>query len=248
VTKKRNLFHLYKRFLGPQERGKVLLSIPLLATRDICLMIMMWSMVAAPTRMTSFNVLGGALHRVAGLDWRNMTNGMAHNTMEKLQKKLQNTAVILMDERSMLSQIILGLIEQAVAWTANECGYSGEDWGGIPVMVLFGDDYQLPSIGNGGATNITQLNKNAGTKGLHDMTQCQRGLQFMNFTEEVMELDQVCHHTEDQVICKRILECLRLGWMDEQDEPRLRVLTLDYDHYKSKEIKEISDDALHLFA
>jgi hypothetical protein len=37
-------------------------------------------------------------------------------------------------------------------------------------MLLFGDDYQLTSIDNGGATNITQLNKNGGTKGLPDMT------------------------------------------------------------------------------
>jgi hypothetical protein len=74
---------------------------------------------------------------------------------EKKQKKLQN-----MDERSTLSQIILGLVKHAAARSAHECGHSGEDWGGIPVMVLFGDAYQLPSIGNAGATNIPQINKN----------------------------------------------------------------------------------------
>jgi hypothetical protein len=36
--------------------------------------------------------------------------------------------------------------------------------------------------------------------------------------------------------------------MNEQDEARLRVLTLDDDHYTSKEIKDISEGALHLFA
>jgi hypothetical protein len=154
----------------------------------------------------------------------------------------------MMDERSMLSQIILGFVEQAVARSAHECGHSGEDWGGIPVMILFGDDYQLPSIGNCGATNIPQLNKNSGRKGLHDMTQCQGGLQFMNLAEEVMELDQVCRQTDDQVIFKGILERLRLGWMNEQDEARLRILTLDDDHYSSREIKDISEGALHLFA
>jgi hypothetical protein len=46
-----------------------------------------------------------------------------------------------------------------------------------------------------------------------------------------MELDQVCHQTEDQVLFKDILERLRLGWMLEQDEARLTVLTLDDDHY-----------------
>jgi hypothetical protein len=70
----------------------------------------------------------------------------------------------------------------------------------------------------------------------------------MNLSEEVMELDRVCRQTDDQVIFKGILECLRLGWMNEQDEARLRVLTLDDDHYTSKEIKDISEGALHLFA
>jgi hypothetical protein len=49
----------------------------------------------------------------------------------------------------------------------------------------------------------------------------------MNLAEEVMELDQVCRQTDDQVIFKGILERLCLGW-------RLRVLTLDDDHYTSK--------------
>jgi inorganic pyrophosphatase len=69
----------------------------------------------------------------------------------------------------------------------------------------------------------------------------------MNPAKEVMELDQVYCQTDDQVIFKGILERLRLGWMNEQDEARLRVLTLDDNHYTSKEIKDISDGALHLF-
>jgi hypothetical protein len=90
-------------------------------------------------------------------------------------------------------------------------------------MILFGDDYQLPTIGNGGATNIPQLNKNSGTKILNVMPQCQGGIQFMNLAEEVMGLDQVCRQTDDQLIYKGILERLHLCWMNEQDEARLRV-------------------------
>jgi hypothetical protein len=69
----------------------------------------------------------------------------------------------------------------------------------------------------------------------------------MNLAEEVMGLDQVCLQTYDQVIFKGILERLNLGWMNEQDEAWLRVLTLNDDHYTSKEIKDISEGALHLF-
>jgi hypothetical protein len=69
----------------------------------------------------------------------------------------------------------------------------------------------------------------------------------MNLAEAVMELDQVCRQTEDQVIFKGILGCVRLGWINEQHEARLRVLTLDDDHFTSKEFKSISDGAIQLF-
>jgi hypothetical protein len=94
------------------------------------------------------------------------------------------------------------LAEQAVTRSAHKCGHSSEDWGGIPVMILFGDDYQLLSIGNSGATHIPQINKNISTEGIHDMTQCQGGLQFTNLADEVMELDQVSYQTEDHVLFK----------------------------------------------
>jgi Cdc6-like AAA superfamily ATPase len=100
--------------------------------------------VVAPTGMAAYNVLGETLHKFSGLDWQNMTK----MTQEQLKKKIQNTIAILMDERSMLSQLILGVAKKSVARTAHEYGYSSEEWGGIPIIVLFGDDYQLPAIGN----------------------------------------------------------------------------------------------------
>jgi hypothetical protein len=62
----------------------------------------------------------------------------------------------------------------------------------------------------------------------------------MNLAEEVMELDQVCSHTDDQVIFKGVIERLHLGWMNEKNEARLRVLILDDDQHTSKDIKDIS--------
>jgi hypothetical protein len=70
----------------------------------------------------------------------------------------------------------------------------------------------------------------------------------MNLAAEVMELDEVCRQTDDQVIFKGIIERLHLGWTNEQDESRLRILTIDDDHYTSKEIKDTYEGALHLFA
>jgi hypothetical protein len=70
--------------------------------------------VVASTGMAAFNVLGETLHRFSGLDWKNMKNKMTKRTQEQLQKKLQNTIAIMMDDGSMISQIILVLAEKAV--------------------------------------------------------------------------------------------------------------------------------------
>jgi hypothetical protein len=53
-----------------------------------------------------------------------------------------------MDERYMLSQLVLGVAGKSVARTAHECGHSSEGWGEIPIIVLVRDDYQLPATGN----------------------------------------------------------------------------------------------------
>jgi hypothetical protein len=44
--------------------------------------------------------------------------------------KLQNKIAMMMDERCMLSQMIVGLAEKTVARTAYECEHSSEYWGG----------------------------------------------------------------------------------------------------------------------
>jgi hypothetical protein len=77
--------------------------------------------VVAPTGIAALNFLGGTLHRLAGLDWWNIEKGMTNSTMEKLHKKLQNAVAILMDKRSMMSQMILGLVEQVVV-RSTHCG------------------------------------------------------------------------------------------------------------------------------
>eukprot|EP00985_Skeletonema_marinoi_P025182 scaffold18242_cov174-Skeletonema_marinoi.AAC.1 len=57
----------------------------------------------------------------------------------------------MLDERSMLnSQVVFGAEEHV-----RECVYNGhnarERWGGVPVVLFFGDDYQLPPTDKKGA-------------------------------------------------------------------------------------------------
>jgi hypothetical protein len=50
------------------------------------------------------------------------------------------------------------LLEEAIAKKAHECGHAREDWGILPVVIMFGDDYQLPAMGKPGATRIPIIN------------------------------------------------------------------------------------------
>jgi hypothetical protein len=102
-----------------------------------------------------------------------MKKEMMKRTQEWLHNKLHNTIEIMMDERCMLSHMILGLAKKSVARTSHECRHSSEDWGGGPVMDFFWDDYQLLAIGYSGATNIPQLHNNKSSKGMNGMTQFQ---------------------------------------------------------------------------
>jgi hypothetical protein len=52
----------------------------------------------------------------------------------------------------MITQLLLGCAEKHSAQTAHGGGHISKDWGGIPIVVLFGDDYQLPPLFGAGAT------------------------------------------------------------------------------------------------
>jgi hypothetical protein len=86
--------------------------------------------VTAPSGMSAFNVFGETLDRFAGLDYRNTKKDMTQKTEQQLEKNLQNTIAILTDERSMISQLVLGLAEKAVTRTTHESGHSFEERGG----------------------------------------------------------------------------------------------------------------------
>jgi hypothetical protein len=85
--------------------------------------------ILAPPGIAAFNVLGETLHRFAGIDWKNPRKGMSYWKVQDIQKILQTTITLLVDERSMLSQEIVALLEKAVAKTGHECGHAREDWG-----------------------------------------------------------------------------------------------------------------------
>jgi len=66
-------------------------------------------------------------------------------------KQLERLLILIIDERSMISSTVLAAAER----NTRQCLFNGqnsmETWGGLPVVLLFGDDYQLMPVKKDGA-------------------------------------------------------------------------------------------------
>ena len=84
--------------------------------------------------------------------------------------------MLIIDEQSMISSKLLAAAER----NTRECIYGGHNskelWGGLPVVLLFGDDYQLMPVQQHGA--IHGCDKRQGHATLHKIGQMGRALTF----------------------------------------------------------------------
>ena len=100
--------------------------------------------------------------------------------MRRINEKLVRVIAIMFYERSMIGQIIIGRTELNVSETCHNGGHESEDWGGVPVVALFRDDYQLPSPGLGAFDALfNQGNNKASRNGAQ---------QLINLGKTTMEL------------------------------------------------------------
>ena len=105
--------------------------------------------VGTPTGASAYNVGGRTIHSLFKIGVRNADKELSDREKQEIAGILDLTIALFFDERSMISQKLLGATEINVSKTAHGCGHSDEDWGGIPIIIIFGDDYQLPSIDPG---------------------------------------------------------------------------------------------------
>jgi hypothetical protein len=70
--------------------------------------------------------------------------------LENLQERLKHLLCLIIDERSMLSSKVLAAAERNIRHPVYKGQNGGDIWGGVPVVLLFGDDCQLfPVIDEG---------------------------------------------------------------------------------------------------
>ncbi len=105
-------------------------------------------LIGAPSGSAAFNVQGSTLHHLLGIGVARPEDNITQKVQEKLQSQLKNVLCLFIDERSMLSSKVLSAAERNIRKTVYNGQNSQEIWGGVPAVVLFGDDYQLPLKSN----------------------------------------------------------------------------------------------------
>lgn len=210
--------------------------------------------VFAPTGAAAFNAGGQTLHRGFGVPFLINTMEINPQNSTYLLARFANTLIIIIDERSMLDATMLGTIKHYM----KQCAHSGQNknhpWGGIPIIILVGDDYQLPPISPGAfyALNEDQLKK---TAFMTDAAYSLRKDGFEEFREigkKVIYLHGEKRVNEGQDEFKSILQAVRC----EDDNKKLtekeitRLLELDINHtsFTDTQKKTIQDEATFVFA
>ncbi len=100
-------------------------------------------LVGALSGAAAFNVQGSTLHHLLGIGVARPEDNIAQKVQEKLQSQLKNVLCLIIDERSMLSSKVLGAAERNIQKTVYNGQNSQEIWGGVPAVLIFGNDYQL---------------------------------------------------------------------------------------------------------
>jgi len=99
--------------------------------------------VGAPSGAAAYNVQGSTLHRLLGISVSRPEEKITGTALENLQERLKHLLCLIIDERSMLSSKVLAAAERNVRHAVYKGQNGGEIRGGVPVVLLFGDDYQL---------------------------------------------------------------------------------------------------------
>src|SRR5687768_15769183 len=207
--------------------------------------------VCGPTGSAAFNAGGETCHHLFNIQGKLENSDLSPHALLTLVAKLEDTVALIVDERSMVSSLLLGTMEDYCRQAAFNGTNNDLSWGGLPIIMLVGDDHQLPSIDEGAFYCFSQPTKWIRTK--VEALYVQNGMSlFLECGKDVMTLAKSKRVLEGQVWLQRILDGVR-GSSDNklsiEDAEYLCSLHIDNKNSFNQQDKEqIKNDALFLFA
>ena len=206
--------------------------------------------IVAPTGAAAYNVGGETLHRTWAINPHKPSQPLHETTKERLIANHKHTICVIADERSMLTSDVIGAAERNTSASTHGGAHDSEDWGGVPIVILVGDDYQLPPPTNTqkGAFDTMDTRSSYSQQRLEGTASFGSDI-FTQMSEHCMELTSVKRQNSTQSRFKEILARLRTGHSTLEDAEFL--LSRHLSNYTPAEVHEILNNSgvvMHLFA
>jgi hypothetical protein len=210
--------------------------------------------VGAPTGSAAFKAFGETIHRLFCVPVR--SNGGAEIgtvsgvTQGLLMARFRRPIAGIFDERSLISLATLGHASHNFRQTAYDGLYFGDDaFCDIPLLLLVGDDYQLPPVSRG-AFDIPLSSHMDDARIGHFAKAEYLGMEiFRECAQDVMVLTKKKRQSDDQQEYQRILDDARTSSLSMEDADQLLdELHLTRGNYTQQDRESIEKDALFISA
>lgn len=204
--------------------------------------------VVGPTGAAAWSVGGQTLHRKFAVSPHSPSSEPSEKQMETMKANNKVALLYILDERSMYTADNLGASERNLAKTAHGGGHEGEMFGGVPVFILIGDDYQLPPPTNtqkgafdvlGGKPSQSQQKTGVAATGAQ---------LFLDLSETCMALRTIKRQKNDQKKLINILSRMRVGESTQADASEL--MSYHLANFSNTEVDAITKTGttMYLFA
>jgi hypothetical protein len=109
---------------------------------------------SAPSGSAAYMIGGSTVHSFAGVNVTAPWQDLSEESRTILMQKLKYMLCWIIDERSQLGAKTTAAAERNVRETVFNAHGKDLPWGGVPVILLIGDDYQLPPVLVDGAISM----------------------------------------------------------------------------------------------
>lgn len=209
------------------------------------------TIINAPTGAAAYNVNGKTCHSTWSIPIKKGFE-LSDEKAAQMRHELRRILFLCIDERSMLSKAILGSIDRNSRKTVltNEI-QSEKRFGGIPIVLLCGDDHQLPSvtIGEEGQGIMYYFRTQQSSKDRNSQTLATEKHgegAFFKCAQNVVRLNKIKRLESNAVDLKRILNDVRNGGMSKEDAEFLMKRHIRHVPFEKRQWLE--QNAVYLFA